>query len=216
MMVDFYKKFDIVGYKHILCLIIRLPYMNKGLLMVKYFGYFQDFRQWLRHSLVILLVIAFAGSFGTGYAASPEHKESQKTDGTPGPVPGPSPDPFPLLTREPIEGRDYYNQSLAAPVVSGYGYVHAFGQDRLNYFYFKTPQELMIFIHGAEQLLSTDSLASGKNILHRQQALEIANRLLVEFDRTEAAGYIPAPAQKISRDLLDYSRKRLLISISGR
>ena len=174
----------------------------------------------MRYSLAILLAIAFAGSFGTGYAASPEHKESQKTDGPPGPGPGPgpgpSPDPILLPTKQPIEGRDRYNQSLAAPLVSGYGYVHAFGQDRLNYFYFKTPQELMVFIHGAEQLLSTDSLASGKNILHRQQALEIANRLLVEFDRTEAAGYIPAPAQKISRDLLDYSRKRLLISISGR
>lgn len=188
--------------------------------MIKYFGCFQGFLLRLRYSLAILLAIAFAGSFGTGYAASPEHKESQKTDGPPGPGPGPgpgpSPDPILLPTKQPIEGRDRYNQSLAAPLVSGYGYVHAFGQDRLNYFYFKTPQELMVFIHGAEQLLSTDSLASGKNILHRQQALEIANRLLVEFDRTEAAGYIPAPAQKISRDLLDYSRKRLLISISGR
>jgi hypothetical protein len=93
-------------------------------------------------------------------------------------------------------------------------YVRAFGLDnRLNYYYFKTPAELNAFLQGTDRLLYDANVSSA--LVQRRQALEIAENILKEFDGAKTNGFFPADSQQLARDLLEYSRDRLLFSVSG-
>ena len=95
-------------------------------------------------------------------------------------------------------------------------YVKAFGLDNhLNYYYFKTPAELNAFLQGTDRLLY-DANVSSALIQQRQRALEIAEKILKEFDGAKTNGFFPADSQQMARDLLEYSRNRLLFSVSGK
>lgn len=95
-------------------------------------------------------------------------------------------------------------------------YVKAFGLDNhLNYYYFKTPAELNAFLQGTDRLLY-DANVSSALIEQRQRALEIAEKILKEFDGAKTNGFFPADSQQLARDLLEYSRNRLLFSVSGK
>ena len=95
-------------------------------------------------------------------------------------------------------------------------YVKAFGLDNhLNYYYFKTPAELNAFLQGTDRLLY-DANVSSALIQQRQRALEIAEKILKEFDGAKISGFFPADSQQMARDLLQYSRDRLLFSVSGK
>lgn len=140
-------------------------------------------------------------------------------DGLPNPEGPPQPSPS---SNQKLTSREYVHTDLSnsfgvhnfVPTVPS-AYEQAFGSnDRINYYYFKTPVEMNAFLQGTDYLLYYANTSSSP-IQKRRQALEIAEKLLKEFDNAKTSGYFPASSQQIARDLLEYSKNRLLYSVSG-
>ena len=93
-------------------------------------------------------------------------------------------------------------------------YVKAFGLDNhLNYYYFKTPAELNAVLQVTDRLLY-DANVSSALIQQRQRALEIAEKILKEFDGEKISGLFPNDTKKKTHDLQQYYRDRMLFSVS--
>lgn len=172
--------------------------------MVKHMsGYLLLLSRWMIGSIVLalLLLAAIAG----GHLA--------KADGPTQEPAQPSPD---FILRESADKHlsNSFGVHNFVPTLPS-AYVKAFGLDNpLNYYYFKTPAELNAFLQGTDRLLYDANVSSA--LVQRRQALEIAERILKEFDGAKTNGFSPADSQQLARDLLEYSRDRLLFSVSGK